>query len=78
MDNYKILRAAPVVFKVLAGIGISMGLISCIAIIISGGTPQTPRWMGIVSLVAGVVYSFFFMVAADGIKVLLEIKDRIK
>lgn len=78
MANYKVLPVAPTVFKVLAWLGVALGLISCIAILIGGGTPQAPRWMGIVSLVVGTIYFFLFMVFSEGIRLLLEIKDKVR
>ncbi|MBI5144611.1 MAG: hypothetical protein HZA27_00310 [Candidatus Omnitrophica bacterium] len=79
MDNdYKVLPIASGIFKVLAWIGLSLGTLSCFIILLGGGAPETPRWMGLVTLIVGVLYFFFFMVASEGVKLLLEIKDKIK
>jgi len=77
-SDYKVLPVAPVVFKVLAGIGAILGVVSCIVILVGGGTPETPRWMGIIVLVVGTVYFFIFMVASEVVKLLLDINQRIK
>lgn len=76
-NKYKVLPIAPTVFKVLSGIGLSLGVISCIVILIGGGVSETPRWMGLVTLIVGALYFFFFMVASEATKLLLELKDKI-
>ncbi len=76
--NYKVLPIAPKVFKVLAWVGVALGLVSALIIFAGAAMPETPRWMGLITLIVGAVYFFFFMVASEGIKLLLEIKDKIK
>lgn len=76
--NYRVLPIAPVVFKALAWISILLGLISALVIFIGGATPETPRWMGVVTLVVGVLYGFVFLVVSEGIELVLEINSRIK
>ncbi len=78
LGSYKVLPIAPIVFKVLAWIGISLGLISALIIFLGGAAPETPRWMGIVSLIVGVLYGFVFLVFAEGVELLLDIDSRIK
>jgi hypothetical protein len=72
------LTVSSVIFKILAWLGVILGIISCIAILIKGGTPQVPRWMGFVSLVVWLIYFFIFMSASEIIKLLLEIRSRLK
>jgi len=78
LKDYKVLQVAPVVFKVLAWIGVSLGLISALVILLGVATPETPRWMGIVSLVVGILYGFVFLVVSEGIELLLDMNSRIK
>ena len=78
VNNYKVLQVAPVIFKVLAWVGVSLGLISALVILLGGATTETPRWMGLVSLVAGVLYGFVFLVVSEGIELLLDMNNRIK
>ena len=78
LKDYNVLQVAPVVFKVLAWIGVSLGLISALVIFIGGATPETPRWMGVVTLAVGVLYGFVFLVVSEGIELLLDINSRIK
>lgn len=78
LNNYKLLRSAVTVFKVLAWIGVSLGVISSITIFVGGGVPEVPRWMELVSLVIGALYLFIFLVVSEVIKLLLEIKEKIK
>jgi hypothetical protein len=78
LNNYKLLKLAVTVFKVLAWIGVSLGVISSITIFVGGGTPEAPRWMGLVSLIIGTLYLFIFLVVSEVIKLLLEIKEKIK
>lgn len=77
-SHYKVLPVAPLIFKILAWTGIGLGTISALVVFSGAGLPETPRWMGVVTLFVGALYFFFFSVASEGIKLLLEIKDRIK
>lgn len=77
-STYKTLSIATVIFKVLAGAAILLGLLSGIAIFAGAGPVDTPRWMGIVTLVAGTVYAFMFTVASGAIRLLLDIYSKIK
>ncbi len=77
-EGYKVLPIGSVVFKTLAWIGVLLGLISALIIFIGAATPETPRWMSLVTIVAGVVYFFIFMTISEGIRLLLEINDKIK
>jgi hypothetical protein len=78
LKDYKVLQVAPLVFKTLAWIGVSLGLISALVIFFGGATPETPGWMGIISLVVGVLYGFVFLVVSEGIELLLDMNSRIK
>jgi len=76
--NYKMLQIAPKVFKVLAWIGLCLGVISSLIVFAGGALPETPRWMGLITLVVGAVYFFIFTVAAEVISLLLDMDSRIK
>jgi len=76
--DYKVLPIAPKVFKTLAWIGAALGLISAMIIFAGMATPETPRWMGLVTLIVGAVYFFIFTVAAEMVNLLLDMNARIK
>ncbi len=76
--DYKVLPIAPKVFKGLAWVGAALGVISALIIFAGMGMPETPRWMGLVTLIVGALYCFIFMVVSEGIRLLLDMNDRIK
>lgn len=76
--DYKVLPVAPKVFRVLAWIGLTLGVISALVIFAGIGMPETPRWMGIITLIVGALYCFIFMAVSEGIRLLLDMNDRIK
>lgn len=76
--NYRVLPIAPVVFKALALIGVLLGCISALIIFVGGATPETPRWMGVVTLIVGLLYGVVFLVVSEGIELLLDVNSRIK
>lgn len=76
--DYKVLPIAPRVFKVFSWAGLSLGIISALIIFSGASTPETPRWMGFVTLIVGTLYCFLFMVVSEGINLLLNIDSRIK
>ncbi|RJP29181.1 MAG: hypothetical protein C4533_05120 [Candidatus Omnitrophota bacterium] len=76
--DYKVLSIAPKVFKTLAWIGLVLGVISALIIFAGMATPETPRWMGLVTLIVGAIYFFIFTVAAEVVDLLLDMNARIK
>ena len=76
--NYKVLPIAPLIFKSLAWLGLSLGIISALVIFIGMAMPETPRWTGIVTFVLGAVYFFVFTVVAEVVSLLLDMNARIK
>lgn len=76
--DYKVLPVASTVFKVLAWIGGVLGVISALIIFAGMGTPETPRWMGLVTLIVGAIYFFIFSVASEVVNLLLDMNSRIK
>lgn len=78
MNDYKGLAIAPTVFKVLAWVALSLGVISALIVFAGGGAPETPRMMGLVTLIVGGVYFFVLRIAAEAANLLLEINSKIK
>lgn len=76
MENYRILPIASVVLQVLAWIGLVLGVISA-AIAFLGIDKSAPTWMGIISLIAGSMYFFLFIVGSEAIKLLLDIHKKV-
>jgi hypothetical protein len=79
MDKkYKLLEISSIVFKVLAWVSVAIGTIAAIVIFIGGGTPEAPRTTGFIGLLLGVVYFFIFLVTAEVIALLLEIRSKVE
>lgn len=77
-QEYKVLRKSPAVFTVFAWIALALGAISAVIIISGISLSESPRWTGIVTLVVGAVYFLIFTVISQGIRLLLDMNDRIK
>jgi len=75
--NYKVLEVSIIVFKVLSWASLAIGTIAAIVIFIGGGTPDAPRSTGFVGLLLGIVYFFSFIIAAEIIKLLLEVRSKV-
>ena len=76
--NYKLLEVSSTVFKVLSWVSLSVGTVAAIVIFIGGGTPEAPRSTGFIGLLLGVVYFFIFLVTAEVITLLLEIRSKVE
>ena len=76
--NYKLLEVSSTVFKVLSWVSLAVGIIAAIVIFIGGGTPEAPRTTGFIGLLLGVVYFFIFLVTAEVIALLLEIRSKVE
>ncbi|MDP2921393.1 MAG: hypothetical protein Q8O12_03385 [Candidatus Omnitrophota bacterium] len=76
--GYKLLEVSTVVFKVLAWVSLGIGIVASIVIFIGGGTPEAPRSTGFIGILLGVVYFFMFLVTAEIIKLLLEIRSKVE
>jgi len=74
----KFLKVGSVIFKVLAWIALILGVVSCIVILVGGGTPEAPRVTSLIGLLLGAIYFFLFYTAGCVIRVLLDIKENIK
>lgn len=76
--NFKLLSVAPKIFKALAWITVILGGISASIIFVGLSMPETPRWMGLITLIIGAMYFFIFSVISEIINLLLEMNARIK
>ena len=76
--NYKLLEVSSTVFKVLSWVSLAVGTVAAIVIFIGGGTPEAPRSTGFIGLLLGVVYFFIFLVTAEVITLLLEIRSKVE
>jgi len=77
-EKFKILSNSPIVFKVLAWVGLVFGVAGAGLILFGADDSGTPRWMGFITLIGGAVYFFIFFVAAEGVSLLLDMDGRIK
>jgi hypothetical protein len=75
--DYKILEVSVVVFRVLSWVSLAIGTIAAIVIFIGGGTPEAPKTTGFIGLLLGIVYFFSFIIAAEIIKLLLEVRSKV-
>ena len=79
MDKkYKVLEISSVVFKVLSWASLAIGIVAAIVIFIGGGTPEAPKVTGFIGLLLGIVYFFIFLVTAEVITLLLEIRSKVE
>ncbi|PJC47674.1 MAG: hypothetical protein CO035_05935 [Candidatus Omnitrophica bacterium CG_4_9_14_0_2_um_filter_42_8] len=76
--NYKVLEVSSLVFKVLSWVSLAIGIVAGIVIFVGGGTPEAPRATGFVGILLGVVYFYMFLVAAEVIALLLEIRSKVE
>ena len=76
--NYKLLEVSTIVFKVLAWVSLAVGVIASIVIFIGGGTPEAPRATGFIGILLGVVYFFMFLVTAEIIALLLDLRSKVE
>ncbi|PIP67803.1 MAG: hypothetical protein COW92_04560 [Candidatus Omnitrophica bacterium CG22_combo_CG10-13_8_21_14_all_43_16] len=76
--NYKVLEVSSLVFKVLSWASLAIGIVAGIVIFVGGGTPEAPRATGFVGILLGVVYFYMFLVAAEVIALLLEIRSKVE
>lgn len=76
--SYKLLEVSSTVFKVLSWVSLVVGIVSAIVIFVGGGTPEAPRSTGFIGLLLGVVYFFIFLVTAEVITLLLEIRSKVE
>ena len=76
--KYKILEVSSVIFKVLSWVSLAVGIVAAVVIFIGGGTPEAPRVTGFIGILLGIVYFFIFLVTAEVITLLLEIRSKVE
>lgn len=76
--DYKMLSVAPLIFKVLSWTTIVFGAIASVIVLAGGVLPEIPRWMGLVTLMVSAFYFFIFTVVSEVIRLLQEIKEKVK
>ena len=76
--KYKLLEISSFVFKVLSWVSLVVGIVAAIVIFVGGGTPEAPRATGFIGLLLGIVYFFIFLVTAEVITLLLEIRSKVE
>jgi len=76
--KYKLLEISSTVFKVLSWASLAIGIIAAVVIFIGGGTPEAPRATGFIGILLGIVYFFIFLVTAEIITLLLEIRSKVE
>jgi hypothetical protein len=76
--KYKVLEISSTIFKVLSWASLAIGVIAAVVIFIGGGTPEAPRATGFIGILLGVVYFFIFLVTAEIITLLLEIRSKVE
>ena len=76
--KYKLLEISSFVFKVLSWVSLIVGIVAAIVIFVGGGTLEAPRSTGFIGLLLGIVYFFIFLVTAEVITLLLEIRSKVE
>lgn len=90
MEEYKFLKIARSVFKVLAWIVLGLGVIVGIIVLITGGgpagavtpqgvaVPSTPKAAGLIFMIMGSLYFLVLFTLSEVIGLLLDIKGTCK
>ena len=79
MDKkYRVLEVSSVIFKVLSWVSLAIGIIAAVVIFIGGGTPEAPKVTGFIGILLGIVYFFIFLVTAEVVTLLLEIRSKVE
>lgn len=79
-ENYGFLRTARKIFKVLAWVTLTMGVVSGISALSARGgpgiqgAPSVAKWMGAVYLLIGGLYWFICFTISELIRLLLDIR----
>jgi len=77
MRNYKVLSLSSGGLKALAWISLVLGIISAAIAFLEVNKSGAPLWIGVVSLLSGVMYFFVFFIGAEVIKLLLDIHRKV-
>ena len=91
MKEYKFLKVARTIFKVLAWLVLSLGILIGIIVLITGGAmptgaltpqgtpiPQTPKAAGLIFMIMGALYFLILYTVSEIIGLLLEIRETCK
>ncbi len=91
MKEYKFLKIARSIFKILAWLVLSLGIIVGIIVLITGGNvptgtitpegtqiPPTPKAAGLVFMIMGALYFLILYTLSEVIGILLDIKETCK
>ena len=74
--SYGFLKAASLIFKVLAWVALALLVVVGIVTVVTGGTADVPRWTGLVFLVLG-GWSFFQLFTFGSlIRLLLDLSNQ--
>ena len=75
-EQFRLLKIFGLIFRVFAWAALAFGLVGAVGVLISGGTPETPRAMALqVLLSTGLSFVIFYTVA-ELIKLLLLVEER--
>jgi len=85
MKEYKFLKTARTIFKVLAWVVLGLGIVVGAIVLITGGAapmvtpdgiaaPQTPRAAGVVFMIMGAFYFLILYTISEVIGILLDMK----
>lgn len=89
MREYKFLKAARIIFKILGWIMLALGIVTGIIVLITGGgavtitpegmeIPPTPKSAGLIFMVMGAFYFLILYTISEIISILLDIKGSSK
>ena len=74
--SYGFLNTASTIFKILAWVALVLLVVVGVATVVTGGTPDVPRWTGLIFLVLG-GWSFFQLFTFSSlIRLLLDIANK--
>lgn len=73
--RFGLLRTFGLVFKILAWASLVIGAIGAVGILVTGGTPETPRAVSLVILLVSAIYFVIFYTVGEVIKLLLTIEE---
>ena len=74
-NSHRILNISSIIFKVLAWSALLVGMVGSVGLLVSGGTPATPRSNSAVILFVSALYFVIFFTVSEVIKMLLAIEQ---
>lgn len=75
--GYGFLKFSKVTFQVLGWFAFALSVISGVMILITGGTPEAPRFFGAIAILSGFLYLFIGVAASSVIRILLDIHSAV-